>query len=143
MIAVDTNLLVYAHRPEMPDHDAAKRCLQDVVGSGQRVGFPIHCLVEFSGVVSNRKIWKQPSEWAHIDRQISAWLLAPNCHALTEERTFLPSFIEMLQSGGASGGGVHDARIAACVTYHGVRELWTVDRDFSRYPTIRVRNPLI
>jgi hypothetical protein len=38
---------------------------------------------------------------------------------------------------------VHDARIAACCLRHGVTELWTADRDFSRYPALFTRNPLV
>jgi predicted nucleic acid-binding protein len=38
---------------------------------------------------------------------------------------------------------VHDARIAALCVQHGVRELYSADRDFSRFPQIAVRNPLI
>jgi predicted nucleic acid-binding protein len=38
---------------------------------------------------------------------------------------------------------VHDARIAALCMQHGVRELLSADRDFSRFPQIAVRNPLI
>lgn len=41
------------------------------------------------------------------------------------------------------GPMIHDARIAACCLTHGVRELWTIDRDFSRFPQIQTRNPLI
>ena len=38
---------------------------------------------------------------------------------------------------------VHDARIAALCLSHGVRELWSADRDFSRFPALRTRNPLV
>lgn len=41
------------------------------------------------------------------------------------------------------GGAIHDTRIAALCLQHGVRELWSADRDFSRYPALRLRNPLI
>lgn len=43
----------------------------------------------------------------------------------------------------AQGGAIHDARIAAICPSQGVAELWTADRDFSRYPALAVRNPLI
>ena len=36
-----------------------------------------------------------------------------------------------------------DARIAACCLVNGVSELWTVDRDFSRFPALRTRNTLV
>jgi predicted nucleic acid-binding protein len=41
------------------------------------------------------------------------------------------------------GGAVHDARIAAICVEHGVNELWTLDRDFSRFPGLRATNPLV
>jgi predicted nucleic acid-binding protein len=41
------------------------------------------------------------------------------------------------------GGAVHDARIAAICISHGVGELWSADRDLSRFPQLVVRNPLI
>jgi predicted nucleic acid-binding protein len=41
------------------------------------------------------------------------------------------------------GPQVHDARVAALCRLHGIRELWTADRDFSRFPQLRVRNPLV
>lgn len=43
----------------------------------------------------------------------------------------------------ATGAMVHDGRIAALCLHHGVSELWTADRDFSRFATLAVRNPLV
>jgi hypothetical protein len=42
-----------------------------------------------------------------------------------------------------TGPAVHDARVAALCLAHGVRELWTADRDFSRFPRLRAVNPLL
>jgi predicted nucleic acid-binding protein len=41
------------------------------------------------------------------------------------------------------GGVIHDARVAAICVEHGVTQLWTLDRDFSRFPAIRTDNPLM
>jgi uncharacterized protein len=49
----------------------------------------------------------------------------------------------MVEGGGAVGNLVHDAHIAALVVEHGVSELWTADRDFTRFPGLRIRNPLL
>jgi hypothetical protein len=49
----------------------------------------------------------------------------------------------MLEAGQVAGGRVHDARVAALCRLHGVRELWTADRDFSRFSGLALRNPLI
>jgi predicted nucleic acid-binding protein len=44
---------------------------------------------------------------------------------------------------GVVGNKVHDARVAAICLGHGVRELWSADRDFSYFPDVRTRNPLV
>jgi uncharacterized protein len=48
-----------------------------------------------------------------------------------------------MQEGRIAGPQVHDARVAALCRLHGVRELWTADRDFGRFPGLTVRNPLV
>jgi predicted nucleic acid-binding protein len=42
-----------------------------------------------------------------------------------------------------TGPKIHDARIASCCLTNGVNELWTIDRDFSRFPELRTKNPLL
>jgi len=49
----------------------------------------------------------------------------------------------ILEASQVKGPRVHDARIAAICLSHGVDELWSADRDFSRFPGLRVKNPLI
>lgn len=143
MIAVDTNILVYAHRPECPLHEAAKRCLSDLAARGRPFGIPLHSLVEFAGVVTHPKIWKQPSSPAQVSDQLAAWTEIPALRLLAEEPGFLPVFLDTIAAARVAGGGVHDARIAATCRYHGLRELWTADRDFSRFGWLKTRNPLL
>jgi hypothetical protein len=47
----------------------------------------------------------------------------------------------MVEAGRASGNLAHDAHIAALLREHGVREFWTTDKDFHRFPGIAIRNP--
>ncbi len=51
--------------------------------------------------------------------------------------------MEILNDGKITGPMVHDARIAAICKTHGVRELWSTDRDFSRMRGLRIKNPLL
>ncbi len=143
MIAIETNILVHAHRPEMPAHAKAKAAICELVSRGRRVGLVAHCLVEFTGVVTNPRIWKQPSSPAQVRAQILAWTAPPKMQVLTEQADFVQEFIDLVESSGVYGGGVHDARIAACCIAHGVRTLWTADRDFGRFPALRTVNPLV
>jgi uncharacterized protein len=49
----------------------------------------------------------------------------------------------LLAAGRVAGAQVHDARIAALCRQHGVRELWSADRDFNRFAGVSVVNPLV
>jgi len=143
LIALDTNILVYAHRPESPFHKTAFELLRSLVASGERYAIPFHCLVEFCGVVRHPRVWKHPSSVEQVRAQVEAWLEPPTARLLTEEEKGLELFLDLIEAGSVSGGGVHDARIVACCSFHGVKELWSADRDFSRYDAVRVRNPLV
>jgi predicted nucleic acid-binding protein len=68
---------------------------------------------------------------------------SPSLVLLTEGATHWPELREALESSRAAGPLVHDARIAALCRQHGVRELWSADRDFGRFQPLRVRNPLV
>jgi predicted nucleic acid-binding protein len=76
-------------------------------------------------------------------RQLDNLLACENLVVLAEDGEHWRVLHSLLEAGVVRGGAVHDARIAACCLRHGVSELWTADRDFSRYPALRVRNPLV
>lgn len=75
--------------------------------------------------------------------QADHWLASPRAITLHESPTHLATLRQLVIDGRATGGALHDARIAAMCLDHGVSELLTADRDFSRFPTLRVRNPLV
>jgi toxin-antitoxin system PIN domain toxin len=144
MIAVDTNILVYAHRTDARLHSAAAASITRLAEEGETWAIPWHCLVEFVGIVTNPRIWRvgaTPIALAML--QVEAWLESPTVNALAESPQFLATFKELLLASGVNGAQVHDARIAAICIYHGVSELWTADRDFGRFPRLKTRNPLV
>jgi len=67
----------------------------------------------------------------------------PNLILLVELEGYWKQLSLLLGAGKVTGPMVHDARIAALCLLHGVTELWTADRDFSRFPDLKVRNPLV
>ena len=75
--------------------------------------------------------------------QVEAWLASPTLILLAETEEYWPELRFLLEQGRVNGPVVHDARVAALCRDHGVRELWTADRDFSRFPSLTVRNPLV
>ena len=142
MIAVDTNILVYAHRRDAEFHPAAARRLRELAEGRATWAIPWPCLHEFVAFVTHPRIWDPPSSTRQAVEQVDAWLESPTLVLLGEPPGYWPTLRRLLEEGRVTGPLVHDARVAAICLAHGVREFWTVDRDFGRFPRLRVRNPL-
>lgn len=143
MIAVDTNLLVYAHRADSQWHEPAVAAVQKLAEGKSAWGLPWPCVYEFLAIVTHPKIYAPPSSMAQALAQVDAWAESPSLVWLTEGDAHLETLREALLASRVKGPQVHDARVAALCLRHGVRELWTADRDFSRFPGLRTRNPLL
>jgi toxin-antitoxin system PIN domain toxin len=143
MIAVDTQLLVYAHRGEAPWHVQARDRIVDLASSGSPWAIPMHCLVEFYANVTNARFYAPASTPSQAIAQTEAWLEAPTVVILSENAETWSVACELLVAAKVVGNHAYDARIAAVCLQYDVTELWTNDRDFLRFPALRVRNPLI
>ena len=142
MIAVDTNVLVYAHREESPWHAEAYQLIEHLAEGPASWAIPWPCIHEFLAIVTHPRIFAPPTPLPRAVDQVDAWLEAPAIVVLSEEPDYWASLKATLLAGKISGPLVHDARVAAICMQHGVRELWSADRDFSRFPALSVRNPL-
>ena len=143
MIALDTNILVYAHREDAPFHEPASRCVTELAESHATWAIPWPCLHEFPAIVTHPRIYNPPTPLAVALDQVDAWLESPSLVLLTESEQHWSELRVLLIASKVTGGRIHDARIAALCRQHGVREFWSADRDFSRFPNLGVVNPLI
>lgn len=142
MTAVDTNILVYAHREEMPLHEAAETCVRRLAESSAVWAIPWPCLHEFLAVVTNSRVFRIPSPMDAAVSQVEAWLGSPSVVLIGETEVHWTVLKQNLTVASVTGGLTHDARIAALCQQHGVSTLYSVDRDFSRFPGLRTVNPL-
>ena len=99
--------------------------------------------LEFLAIVTHPRIYDPPSTTAQATAQIDAWLKSPVTTLLAESKSHWATLKRELSAGKVVGPMVHDARVAAMCLALGVTEFWTADRDFSRFPTLTVRNPLL
>lgn len=143
MIAVDTNVLVYAHREDAPWHDAAAAALAGLAEGRGAWCIPWPCVHEFLAVVTHPRIFRPPTPLDAAVDQVDAWFESPTLVKLGESEGYWAELRQMVLEGRATGPLVHDARVAALSVDGGVRELWSADRDFSRYPGLTIRNPLV
>ncbi|MCY3763511.1 MAG: PIN domain-containing protein [Gemmatimonadetes bacterium] len=142
MNAVDANLLVYAHREECQWHPQARDCLANLAASPAPWAIPGPCVHEFLAIATHPRIYDPPTPTAIALDQVRAWLETPNLVLLAESPGFWDKLHRLIETGRIAGPMVHDARVAALCLHHGVETLLTADRDFSRFPGLRVRNPL-
>jgi uncharacterized protein len=143
MIAVDTNILVYAHREDSPWHDTAYARIAELAEGQAAWAIPWPCVHEFLAIVTHPRIYTPPTPLGKVIDQVDAWLESPRLILLSEPEDYWPRLRSVLQTGKVAGPQIHDARIAALCRQHGVSELWTADRDFGRFPGLKVRNPLV
>ncbi len=143
MIAIDTNILVYAHRADSSFHARAKACVERLAQGRAPWAVPWPCVHEFYAIATHPRIYNPPTPPAKALDQIEAWLDSASLVLLAESGAHWPQLKTLLQRAKTTGPAVHDARIAALCLQHGVAELWSADRDFSRFAALKVVNPLV
>jgi uncharacterized protein len=143
MIAVDTNILVYAHRRDSEWHERAFRAIAELAERQAPWAVPWPCLHEFLAIVTHPRIYNPPTPVDDALEQVEVWLESPSLQVLGELAGHWKELKETVSGGRIVGGAVHDARVAAICREHGVREIWSADRDFTRVKGLTVRNPLL
>lgn len=144
MIAIDSNLLVYAHRREARLGEAAHALVTGLAEGERAWAIPWPCCYEFLSVVTNRRIWKDDASTPEQAwRQFQAWSASPSNYLIGETDRFTDILRLFVQRPHVVGGVVHDARIAAICVAHGIEYLLTRDRDFSLFPELPTRDPLM
>ncbi len=140
MIAIDTNILVHAHRSDSPWHEQAISSLSRAALGPWAIPWP--CVHEFLAIVTHPRVFDPPSPQQDARKAMQGWLEAPTVTLLSEMDGYWDILDELLDKSRVTGPRIHDARIAALCIMHSVDEIWTADRDFGRFSGIRVANPL-
>jgi len=145
LIALETNILVYAHRADSPWNQQARQVVEVLANGSAAWAIPWPCVYEFLGIVSRPRIYDPPTPIEEALSQMGELLCSPSLVLLAEsgETAFWSTFSSLVQQSRVAGATVHDARIAALCIHHGVTMLYTADRDFTRFPQLKTSNPLV
>ena len=136
MIAVDTNVLVAAHRSDAVRHQQAEAWIRTLAESPAPWGIPIYCIGEFVRVVTHRRVFDPPSTIAQAIDAVDALLESPSVRLLIPSAAHWSLLRTSIAAGEATGNLVFDAQIAALCREHGVERLLSEDRDFKRFPEL-------
>ena len=141
LIAIDTNVLVYAVHTASPRHRTAKRILERLAGGRESWALPWPCVYEFLRVVTNAAAFKTPWPPEQALAEAGKILAAPRLQLLAETSAHPRIMASVVQQAQCRGNLMHDAHIWALCLEHGVAELWSGDHDFHRFQGLRLRNP--
>jgi toxin-antitoxin system PIN domain toxin len=142
MVLVDVNVLVYAHREDAERHADYRQWLEDLVNGDQDFGLSELVLSGFLRVVTHPRVFNPPSPlsaglaFAQLLRQ------QPNAVTIAPGTRHWEIFASLCQSVGAKGNLVPDAYLAALAIESG-SDWVTTDRDYSRFPGLKWRHPLV
>lgn len=134
MIAVDTNVLVYAHRAELDEHDAARETVTELAQGPAAWALPVFVISEFLRVATHPRVLDPPSPERDALAAVDALLASPSLRVLSPGERYWEVLRELVRASGARGNLIHDAAIAATCLEAGVSTLLTEDRAFERFP---------
>jgi len=142
VIAVDTNLLVYAHRSAVPEHRRAREALQRAANDSAGWGISLPVLSEFWSIVTHSQASGGPSTVAQAASFVRVLVREAEMRIWTPGVGFAEDLLQHAANLSVRGARIFDLQIALIATAHGAREIWTHDLNFIRVPGIRVRDPL-
>ncbi|MEO7804352.1 MAG: TA system VapC family ribonuclease toxin [Actinomycetota bacterium] len=139
LIAVDTNILIYAHRAEFPhEHSAASATLKDLAEGPSAWAIPVFVIHEFLRVATHPSILNPPTPLVEAIAVIDQLLQSRSARLLGPGQQYWQLLKEVSVEGEARGNLIFDAAIVAICREHGVSQILTEDRDFERFPGIEI-----
>lgn len=142
MTAIDTNILMYAHREDSPFHDKAWKAVASLAQGAHPWAIAWPCIHEFVAMATKKRPFYDPTPVGMALDQVERWLESPTVSVLGEAPGYWASFRTVVEDSGVTGPKIHDARVYAICVSSGVRTLWTADRDFERFSGLKIVNPL-
>ena len=141
MIVPDVNLLVYAYNRDAPQHAAAARWWEGLLGSPRPVGLAWAVVLGFLRLSTHRRVLRDPLPVAKACAHARAWLAQPYVSLLHPGDRHGEILFGLLERLGTAGNLTTDAHLAALAIEHQA-ELHSTDADFARFAGLRFVNPL-
>jgi len=141
LIVPDVNLLIYAYNEATSLHDDARRWWQDRMSDSVPVGLPWAVVLGFVRLVTHPSVFNEPLTWDEALGRVDEWFEQEHVFALDPGPRHLRIVRALFRATGVAGSLTTDTHLAAIAIEHGA-ELHSNDRDFERFPGLRLHNPV-
>lgn len=140
--AIDVNILLYASDADCSNYKRAKSFLDDCIKQDKLFFLAWPTVMGYLRIATHPSIFSQPLTPDEAMANISMLLSLPHIRFLSEEEGFWDVYREMTSEVPTRGNLVPDAHLAAILRQHGVKKLYSHDRDFRKFTFLDVRDPL-
>ena len=141
MILVDANLAIYAYDLASPRHESAKHWFESALNGDEEVRFALATLLAFIRITTHPAVFRRPLKASDAITIVKGWLDLPRVKLAEPSDRHWETLAELARKGQARGSLLMDAHLAALAIEYGAT-IATTDRDFTRFPGLRVRDPL-
>ena len=141
MIFVDANILLYAYFPRAEEHEICRRWVEEAFSGPAPVYLAWITILAFLRISTSPRVFSKPLSMAEASAVVTGWLAAPAVSIVEPDERYWDVFSELLEKAQVSGPLVTDAALAALALEHGAA-VCTTDRDFTRFPGLRLLNPV-
>ena len=141
MILLDVNLLLYAYDAATKEHHRARAWLEQRLAGSDEVGLTWHTILSFLRISTAPRMITSPLELGNAVSIVSDWLSQPSVLIVEPTPEHWQIFMQLIPKTRVRGSLIMDAHLAALAIEHGAT-LCTNDRDFSRFPGLKVEYPL-
>jgi uncharacterized protein len=142
MIAIDTNLLIYAHRAALPEHRGAREAIETASRDSRGWGIALPSIAEFWGIVTHPASRGGASTPRQAEGFLRELIVGAGAKLWTPREGFWDRLVELARELRIAGPRIFDLQIALTASENGAVEIWTHDVRFVASPGLRVRNPL-
>jgi uncharacterized protein len=139
---LDANVLLYAYNVDSPHHEACRAWLESAFNDANEIiGLPWQTILAFVRIATNPRAVTQPLSSEAACGIVNQWLSRPNVTTVGYGDRFWALFSEQVAEGKVSGPLLTDAALAAIALEQGAT-LYSTDKDFRRFPALKLTDPL-
>jgi toxin-antitoxin system PIN domain toxin len=141
VILLDANILLYAYSSTSPHHVAAREYLTEAMVRRESIGLPWLTVLAFLRIVTSSRAYANVYSMDEACAIIDDLLSNSNVEVIGPGHGHWVAFGKLLIDSQATSRMINDAHLAAIALEHGAA-LCTNDRDFTRFPGLKIVNPI-